>query len=111
MRLELLRGANGMCITLDGTRITEPKIYGIMTPIQVWSVEADSIAEIIGCERVRRGTWWKKTEPDENNNIICECSVCGALDDMSIGAFESGEVHFCWRCGAKMDGGEQNASD
>ena len=98
MRLELLRGATGMCITLDGTRITDPKIYGTMTPIQVWSVDADSIAEIIECERVRRGRW---IEVQDSWGICSNCktnvSICWWANDTN-----RGQRNYCPKCGAYM---------
>lgn len=47
MRLELLKGANGLCVSLDSTRITEPKIYGTLAPIMVWEVPAERIQQIL----------------------------------------------------------------
>ena len=51
-------------------------------------------------EAVRHGKWICISEPDENDNVQCNCSVCGARDlhakDMV--------VPYCWKCGANMDG-------
>lgn len=48
----------------------------------------------------RHGKWVYIFEPDENDNVQCNCSVCGARDlhakDMV--------VPYCWKCGANMDG-------
>jgi len=52
----------------------------------------------------KRGHWIYIQAPDRDGNALYECSIC-----------HSGETHtpvvevpFCWHCGAKMDGGEQD---
>ena len=52
----------------------------------------------------KRGHWIEIQAPDRDGNALYECSIC-----------HSGETHtpvvevpFCWHCGAKMDGGEQD---
>lgn len=49
---------------------------------------------------VRHGKWINISEPDENDNVSCECSLCGAGEEHAKGFI----VPFCWKCGARMDG-------
>lgn len=54
-------------------------------------------------ESVRHGKWVCIFEPDENDNVQCNCSVCGAGDLHAKNTI----VPYCWKCGAKMDGEQQ----
>lgn len=92
MRIELLKGTNGMCIALDSTRITEPKIYGMLTPIMVWVVSDERIRQILDSKRF--GYW--EDSPTGNQNFKY-CSECGGAMYMEVG-FE-----YCPHCGAKME--------
>lgn len=60
-------------------------------------LDAIPVADV---QPVRYGKWICISEPDENDNVQCNCSVCGAKDlhakDMV--------VPYCWKCSAKMDG-------
>ena len=93
MRLELLNGANGMCISLDSTRITEPKIYGILTPIMVWDVPDERIQKILD-----------ERKPERHGHCYVDsvgyerCSVCHDSE------FNMRYFRFCPHCGARMDG-------
>lgn len=49
---------------------------------------------------VVHGSWEKKTEWDEDDNAIFECTNCLHGDVQAKGAV----VPYCWHCGAKMDG-------
>ncbi len=62
---------------------------------------------------VRRGKWIKTQEPMGWRDVDCaECSVCHEswiIDkDSSIDDYEC-MWHYCPNCGAKMDGGNNNA--
>ena len=55
---------------------------------------------------VKHGEWIYEEEPDENNNIQASCSVCFAGDLHATALMN--KVPYCWKCGAKMDGGTGN---
>jgi hypothetical protein len=48
----------------------------------------------------RHGKWICISEPDENDNVQCKCSVCEAGDLHA----KNTVVPYCPHCGAKMDG-------
>ena len=45
--------------------------------------------------------WKFVSGPDEDNNLQVMCSNCGAGDLHAVEV----TVPYCWRCGARMDGG------
>lgn len=47
MELGIYKGKNGQCIILNRWRITTPKIYGILKPVQTWDVAAYDILDAI----------------------------------------------------------------
>ena len=51
---------------------------------------------------MKQGHWIQVSDPDDNDNVKCKCSVCEARDQMSKRALENNEVHYCWRCGSHM---------
>lgn len=51
---------------------------------------------------MKQGHWIRVSNPDDNNNVKCKCSVCEAQDEMSKKAFDDNEVHYCWECGSYM---------
>lgn len=59
---------------------------------------------------VKHGYWIKQPEKFQiyedviNSNYLYSCSCCNASDLHSERANNDGEVKFCWRCGARMDG-------
>lgn len=62
----------------------------------------DSINEapIIDAEPVRHGKWIQIWEnPDDGNNVICSCSVCGQNNNWYKNILHP----YCPECGAKMD--------
>lgn len=71
----------------------------------------DEIKKLIMDTPTRYGKWIKQSSPDDNGDIICSCSLCDALEEMCIYAFDKNEVQYCWRCGATMTGGEQDAQN
>lgn len=50
---------------------------------------------------VARGRWIEKSAP---TGKYFECSHCGAHENKHTAI----KGHYCWRCGAKMDGGDNN---
>ena len=53
---------------------------------------------VLEAEPIRDGHWLK------NGYRYCECSVCHHEGNIS------GVDNYCWNCGAKMDGGENEAN-
>ena len=51
------------------------------------------------------GRWIEKTVPEGCRYF--ECSNCGAHENRHTAI----KGYYCWRCGAKMDGGAYNAAD
>ena len=66
--------------------------------IDKWLIEAPAV----DAEPVQHGKW-----------DVTVCTICGHdLDGWADGAHEQvadGNVHYCPNCGAKMDGGKQDA--
>lgn len=60
------------------------------------SVQAADVAPVV------HGRWIEKTVPEECRYF--ECSNCGAHENRHTAI----KGYYCWRCGAKMDGGEGN---
>ena len=59
-------------------------------------------------DATKHGRWvYRSTNPDEDGNLEANCSVCGAGERHNVSMV--GKVHFCWKCGAKMDGGNEDA--
>ena len=66
-----------------------------------------AIARIEKLEPVRHG-WWKVFYENLQEQLSgCQCSVCG----YTFLRRSSGFYNFCPNCGAKMDEGEQNATN
>lgn len=49
--------------------------------------------------------WKFVAGPDEDNNVQVMCDNCGAGDVHAADV----TVPYCWKCGARMDGGENDA--
>mgnify|MGYP004564175643 CR=1 FL=1 len=54
---------------------------------------------------VVHGRWIEKSAPARK--IYFECSHCGAQENKHTAI----KGYYCWRCGAKMDGGADHAAD
>lgn len=52
-----------------------------------------------------RGRWIEKSAPARK--IYFECSHCGAQENKHTAI----KGYYCWRCGAKMDGGDNDEAD
>ena len=48
--------------------------------------------------------WKFVAGPDEDNNVQVMCDNCGAGDVQALDVI----VPYCWKCGARMDGGESD---
>ena len=67
-------------------------------PLVYWDdIEA---APIVDAVEVVHGRWIEKS--DLARKIYFECSHCGAQENKHTAI----KGYYCWRCGAKMDGGE-----
>lgn len=62
----------------------------------------DALPRVDAVEVVH-GRWIYEEEPDGDNNIQARCSVCFAGDKHATALMH--KVPYCWKCGAKMDGG------
>ena len=60
---------------------------------------------IIDVAPVVHGRWIEKSAPARK--IYFECSHCGAQENKHTAI----KGYYCWRCGAKMDGGDGDAAD
>lgn len=61
----------------------------------------DDCDHYIEVEIVQHGEWKPTSTPSYFGGVVYECSLCGAKD----GDHSSILGKYCWRCGAKMDGG------
>ena len=51
-------------------------------------------------ESVRHGRWIQISEMNLDRNVLYECSECHFSDTHAVGV----DVPYCWNCGARMDG-------
>lgn len=63
------------------------------------SIPAADVAHVV------HGRWIEKSAPARK--IYFECSHCGAQENKHTAI----KGYYCWRCGAKMDGGETNETN
>lgn len=61
---------------------------------EIDSAPTEDVAPVV------HGKWENFSEPDEDGNVECHCSVCFAGDKHAVDM----NVSFCWKCGARMDG-------
>ena len=78
------------------------KLFG--SPLIVREIENAPAEDVI---EVRHGEWKPTKTPSYFGGVIYECSLCGAKD----GDHSSILGTYCWRCGAKMDGGRKTNND
>lgn len=70
-----------------------------MDTIQMMQTMIDApAADVV---EVRHAYWRDILPPDQDNNVQCWCSACGAGELHADGMI----VPYCWKCGARMDGG------
>ena len=89
--------------------ITELTYYASIEKCKLLSDAADAIeaadkriAELMPKE----GEW---IEQDYGNSICHKCSVCGKNQYNVLLEMMQGDYHYCPNCGAKMDGGKNDA--
>jgi hypothetical protein len=68
-RFEVIRGVEGLCLTLDDTRIAGPKPWGGGTVVHAWDTE-DVYAKVETCEQgdfdsIREALIWLLQERDD----------------------------------------------
>ena len=69
------------------------------TEIAIGKLHAADVAPVV------HGRWIEKTVPEGCRYF--ECSNCGAHENRHTAI----KGYYCWRCGAKMDGGADNETD
>lgn len=71
------------------------------TKCPIWIASAADVVPVVHSE-------WdygdEPPEPDENGNVQAFCKRCGAGDVHAKRNIN--KVPYCWKCGAKMDGGK-----
>lgn len=72
-------------------------------PILIMAV--DAVAKAAPGVEVVHGRWIARVD---NDTPLHECSVCGARVVKGFYEYENPNL-FCYHCGAKMDGGDDNA--
>ena len=75
-------------------------INGIETVLEyAENLPAADVAPVV------HGRWIEKSAPARK--VYFECSHCGAQENKHTAI----KGYYCWRCGAKMDGGDGDAVD
>lgn len=72
-----------------------------------WDKAKQALASVPAADVVSvvHGRWIEKTVPEGCRYF--ECSNCGAHENRHTAI----KGYYCWRCGAKMDGGVDNETD
>ena len=65
----------------------------------IWKAPAADVAPVV------HARWIEKSAPARK--IYFECSHCGAQENKHTAI----KGYYCWRCGAKMDGGDGDTSN
>lgn len=70
----------------------------------IWGVE-ERLDELPAADvaPVVHAHWKFVSGPDEDNNLQFMCDNCGAGDVQALDVI----VPYCWKCGARMDGGDE----
>ena len=68
----------------------------------ICEIDAQTAADVAP---VVHGRWIEKSAPARK--IYFECSHCGAQENKHTAI----KGYYCWRCGAKMDGGADHEAD
>lgn len=92
IKISVLRGTNGLCLSVNQTRVTNRKIYGILEPVVEFDVEPKDLFDALGVDFVNR----PEGECYIDNEGYEKCSVCHE--------HETGMRYFDWcpRCGSKL---------
>ena len=76
--------------------------------IEKWVIRDDGLNSLMTEKNdvapVIYAKWKFVAGPDEDNNVQVMCDNCGAGDLQALDVI----VPYCWKCGARMDGGESN---
>lgn len=51
--ISIYKGKNGLSIILNNMRITYPKIYGVLTPIQTWDIDYSDLFDAIPIDIIK----------------------------------------------------------
>lgn len=70
--------------------------------VRRWLNEEFEVKRNVDVAPVVHGRWIEKTVPEGRRYF--ECSNCGAHENKHTAI----KGYYCWRCGAKMDGGADN---
>ena len=81
--------ANGICL------VAEPCV----TVKYIESIEPADIVQVV------HAYWIQTSAEDEDGNAYYSCSNCGSGESHNPIV----EVPYCWKCGAKMDGGNYDS--
>lgn len=82
---------------LECDNVHEIIVY-LLEKVEVCVCEKIDQAPTVEARPVVRGEWEQRTEWDEDNNAIFECTNCRHGDVQAKGA----DVPYCWYCGADM---------
>lgn len=94
--IEYITKAQALSAMRKATNCTWDDIWN--TEYVLNSVPAADVAPVV------HGEWKFIAGPDEDNNIQVMCDNCGAGDVHAADV----TVPYCWKCGARMDGGESD---
>lgn len=71
-QLSVCKGTTGTGVYLDDTRITQNKVYGLISPVQTWKVDYDDVLDAIPIDVIK--------------------DYLGKRDNIPMEYFESGEI-------------------
>jgi len=72
-----------------------------------YAIDALSALTPADVVQVVHAHWIQTSAEDENGNAYYSCSNCGRGESHNPIV----EVPYCWKCGAKMDGGDEHEID
>lgn len=52
-QLSVCKGTTGSGVYLNGTRITQNKVYGLISPVQTWKVDYDDVLDAIPTDIIK----------------------------------------------------------
>lgn len=87
---------------LETIRSDHPPFYDGQD-IADWQEKCINEAPAVDAEPVRHGKW--KRDGEVYNDATWVCSVCGEPWSLFYGTPQENDMHYCPKCGAKMDGG------
>lgn len=105
-------------IQYEGEELTIRELIERLEDVQAWRKHWKELAmrqdkqidelrrQLSDAQTVQHGRWIAEDEDYEDSIYIC--SACGYEFIITAGDLESNELNYCPRCGAKMDGGEDD---